>query len=459
MPSINGILDIGRQALYAQQTNIQVTGDNIANVNTAGYTRRRTNLVTSPQLDDPNVGQIGSGVTVAQVARVYDRFIGGQINSAASEMGRWEAQEKAVSRVETVFNEAEGYGLNQAMSDFWNAWQDLANNPSGASERAVLAAKSSYLGDTFQQMRRDLTRIQQDLDTQVAETVGEINTMATRLAELNTEIVNIEQNGQLANAQRDQRDVLLRDLSGLISFTSAEAANGSVTVTLDDGNQLVGPAPFGQLTTAANAATGLSDIVWDTAPGTALNSGISGGKLRGWLDARDTIAAGAVSQLDALAGDIISRVNAQHAAGWDLTASTGSGFFSGSSAADIAVDAAIIADPRRIAAAADAGGLPGGGGNAIAIANLQNAGTMSGATYDDSYNGLVGSVGIEVAKAASYYSYQESSLTQLEQYRDSVSAVSIDEEMVKLVEFEHAYNAAAKLISTVDQMMDTLLRM
>ncbi|MFH1982205.1 MAG: flagellar hook-associated protein FlgK [Pseudomonadota bacterium] len=461
MPTINGILDIGRQSLFAQQQNIQVTGDNIANVNTPGYTRRRTNLVTSPQLDDPSIGQIGTGVTATHVARVFDRFIGGQINDAAGDLGRWEAQENSLSRVEMVFNESQGYGLNQAMSDFWNAWQDLANNPSGASERAVLTAKSSYLSDTFQKMRSDLSSVQQDVDIQIAGTVADINTMSTRLTELNTEIVNIEKNGQHANAQRDQRDTLLRDMGELISFTSTESADGRVTVTLDDGNQLVGISPFGQLTTVTNAATGLSDIAWDTAPGAPVNATITSGKLKGWLDTRDTIVAGAIGQMDALAGDMITRVNTQHAAGFDLTGGAGVNFFTGTSAADMAVNSVVSADPRRIAAASDLGGLPGGGGNAIALANLQYSATMSSgsATYDDYYNGLVSTVGIEKAKASNYRSYQESTLSQLANYRDSISGVSIDEEMVKLVEFEHAYNAAAKLISTVDQMLDTLLKM
>lgn len=460
--TLGGILDIGRQSLYAQQQNIQVTGDNIANVNTPGYTRRRTNLVTSPQLDDPNIGQIGTGVTATHVERIFDRFIGGQINDAAGDLGRWEAQENTMSRVEMVFNEAEGYGLNQAMSDFWNAWQDLANNPSGATERAVLTAKSTYLADTFGHMRADLSTIQQDVDTQITGTVTDINTMATRLTELNTEIVNIEKNGQHANTERDQRDVLLRDLGERISFTSSESADGQVTITLDDGNQLVGGSPFGQLTTVLNAGTGLRDIVWDTAPGAPVNATIASGKLKGWLDTRNTIVAGAIGQLDALAGDMISRVNAQHSTGWDLTGGTGANFFTGANAADIAVNTDIANDPRRIAAASTAGGIPGGGGNAIAVANLQNTGSMgagNSATYDEFYGSIVSSVGIETAKATNYRSYQESTLTQLDNYRDAVSGVSIDEEMVKLVEFEHAYNAAAKLISTVDQMLDTLMRM
>jgi flagellar hook-associated protein 1 FlgK len=310
-------------------------------------------------------------------------------------------------------------------------------------------------------MRTDLARSQQDADVQITGTVADINTMAARLNELNTEIVNIEAGGQFANAQRDQRDLLLRDLGERISFTSAESGDGRVTVTLDDGNQLVGTSPFGQLTTVVNPATGLHDITWDTAPGAPLNASIASGTLRGLLETRDTFSSGAIGQLDALAADMITRVNAQHSAGWDLTGGAGVNFFTGSSAADMAVSSAITADPRRIAAASDPGGLPGGGGNAMAIAALQNTATMNGgtATYDDYYNGLVSTVGIETAKATSYRGYQESTLNQLNNYRESISGVSIDEEMVKLVEFEHAYNASAKLISTVDQMLDTLMRM
>ena len=464
MTTLGGILNIGRTALLAQQQAIDVTGNNIANANTDGYSRQRVVLETAPTVDTI-IGPEGTGVTAAAVERIIDRFIEPQIQGAIQDAYRWEAEQDILERVEIVFNESQGSGLNEALSDFFNAWQDLANNPSGYSERVTLTGKAETLAATFNQAHGDLVQIQADIDTSIDTTVAEINTIAGQLAALNNEISALATAGLNPNDQLDQRDSLLRDLSELIDFTAAQGSDGRVTVTLGDGNVLVGAAPFGQLATVADAVTGHKDVVWDSAPAVDLNGDIGGGRLQGWLEARDTTVQGYIDDLNALAtgapDGLMAQVNGLHQAGFDLTGNAGRAFFTGTDAGDLAVNADILADSDLVVAASELAGVPGGNGQAIAIAALQSAATMNGgsATFDDYYNGIVRDVGVQVNLAGDNHDQQSAMVKHLMNYRESVSGVSLDEEMVNLVKFQHAYDAAAKLIKSVDEMLATVINM
>jgi flagellar hook-associated protein 1 FlgK len=463
MPTISDLLSVGRLSLSAQQQALHVTGNNIANANTEGYTRQRVNIESATPYESP-IGFIGTGARASDIQRIRDQFIGSQINEANQEFGRWEAQHESLERIEILFNEADGVGLNSVMSDFWNAWQDLANNPSGTSERVIVTSQGEVLANTLQTKRMELETAQDNMNDSIVSTVAMVNSLAAQLDDLNGQITVMEQAGHEANDLRDTREQTLKELSELIDFTAIEEPGGQVRVTLGDGNILVGtpgnPA-FGQLATTTNATTGFDDVVWDTAPAVSINSSISAGKLKGWLETRDTVAAGYITQLDDLAASLITEVNTLHAAGYDLNGSTGTAFFTGSDASDIALGAAVAADPSAVAAASSLAGVPGGNANALAIADISSKLTMNGgnATYDDFYNAMIGNIGIKTAEAEFNYDYTQEALQQYENYRDSISGVSLDEEMVNMVKFQQTYQASAKIITTVDEMLTTLMNM
>jgi len=463
MPTISDVLTVGRLSLSAQQMALHVTGNNIANANTEGYTRQRVNIESARPHASP-IGYVGTGARANDIQRIRDDFIGARINESNHQFGRWEAQKESMERIEILFNEASGVGLNSAMSEFWDSWQDLANNPAGTNERVIVTSQSELLATTLRTKRTELETVQNNLNASIVTTVSKVNALATQIDDLNQQITTMEQTGFVANDLRDMREQTLKDLSELINYTSIEEPGGQVRVTLGDGNILVGtpgnPA-FGQLTTAVNAGTGFDDIVWDTAPGVPINGSINAGKLKGWLETRDTIAAGYITQLDTLAADLITTVNAQHAAGFNLNGNTGIAFFTGTDAADIAVNPAVTADPAAIAAAADLAGVPGGNSNALAIANIRSALTMNGgtATYDDYYNGMISNIGIKTAEAQFNHDFNQDALQQFENFRDSISGVSLDEEMINMVKFQQTYQASAKIITTVDEMLTTLMNM
>jgi len=577
MAGIYGVLHVGKQALLTHQEALNVTAHNIANVNTPGYSRQRAVVETATPITT-GVGQIGSGVTVSGIERIYDRYLNNQISNENETLGRWEAEKGGVERMEVVFNETSGYGLNAAMSEFWNGWQDLANNPSGHTEREILLAKGETLANNFQQTYNDLTAIQTELDNSISQTVNQINVKADQIADLNQKIVQIESAGDNANDYRDERDFALKELSLMIDITASEQNSGSVTVTLGDGGILVEGSTAPDLSTMTNAS-GLRDVVWDSAPTTSINSTISGGKLKGWLEVRDVTIPGYLENMENLVnsikgveatkvtavaasklsggeyftisspttdynvwykkgavgadpsppdgiqveisdGDTAEQVAAKTAAaiaafgggavfdvptpagatltitnvvagaandsadvdteftfttitdggngvntihrdGYGLDDSNGNDFFTGTLGGnDFGVASAISGDVNMIAASG-ATGAPGDNSNAIAIANLQNTLTMAGNTdtFDDYYNSVVSRAGRDVQQATSRYDHQYSMVAYLENYRESISGVSLDEEMLNMLQFESAYEAAAKLISKVDEMLQILMGM
>jgi flagellar hook-associated protein 1 FlgK len=461
MTHLFGLLTIGSNALLLQQRAINVTGNNIANVNTPGFSRQRLQIETATPVTSA-VGVAGFGVRSAGIERIYDRFLGVQLNNENANLGRWEAQKGMLERVEVVFDESGGYGLNQALSDFWNAWQDLSLNPSGTTERSMVAATSQSLADAIRTKYGDLEQIRKDIDVAVANAVEDVNRLTAQISELNRKIAQTEAGGTNANDYRDSRDLALKQLAEIIDIQSFEDADGQVVVSAGSGRPLVESGHTWQLKAQAQPDPGgPTEILWPGPDGgsVAISSEITGGKIGGWLQTRDAKIAGYQDQLDALANGLREQVNGLHASGYGLDKTTGVDLFTGSGAADMQVNPDILQDPDLIAASDTELGVPGNAGNAIAINALRSSPTMGSATFDTAANSLVSQVGYDVQTAKANADHQADMMTYLENYRESVSGVSLDEEMVNLVKFEAAYNAAAKMISMADEMLDSLMNM
>jgi flagellar hook-associated protein 1 len=459
MPNIYGLLNIGRNSLMTQQKAIDITGNNISNVNTPGYSRQRLNLEQNqPVLYDG--GQMSTGVKAdRKIQRIYDRFLNAQINAENEKLGRWGAQKEILEKAELMFDDASGYGLSGAMSQFWASWQGLTNNPSGRVERITLLADSQNLTDTFNKLNYDLTELRKDADLSISTTIEEINPLTEQIAELNQKIEAVESGGQNANDYRDKRDLLVKNLSNLIDVHSFEDGDGYMHIYTANGKTLVDRSYSWDLETSDNGS-GYLGIYWVNSQGVQdeITSTISGGKLKGWIEARDTIVPDYLNRLDTLSSEIISQVNDQHRLGYSLDGTTtNQDFFTGTTAADMAVDSAIEGDVNLIAAASTAATAPGDETNALAIANLQHGLFISSSTFDNYYGSIISDVGSNVVQSTTYQNHQETMLSALENYREEVSGVSLDEEMVNLVQFQSAYQAAAKIINTVDEMLDSLM--
>lgn len=453
-----GLLNIGQSALLNKQKAIDITGNNIANVDTPGYSRQTVVMEQSQPVRVNNMTMSTGVSTGTTIKRFYDQFLSAQLIGENETLGRWEAQKEALERTELMLDEASGAGLSNAMNQFWNAWQDLSNNPSGVAERTTMISVSQSLAFTFNQIYGNIDNLRQDIDSQVDLIVDDVNRLADSIANLNQKIVEVEASGHNANNFRDERDMAVMELSKLVNITSYEDSDGYLNIDTAAGRPLVQATTTWDLITANNG--GVQDVYWENLDGTTVNitSTITGGELKGWIEARDTLLAGYLTQLDTLSNTFSSSVNTQHIAGRDLNNNAGLALFTGSGAGSIAVNTTIAADTDLIAAASAGEGLPGGNGNAIAIANLQNTATMAGSsTFSEYYQNLVGTVGADVQAADFNYNHQDSLIQGLEGYRQEVSGVSLDEEMINLVKFQHSYNAAARLITTADEILTTLL--
>lgn len=456
MATIQNILGIGRTALLAQQKAIDITGRNIANADTEGYSRQR---VTFSTLDG---NYFTSGVAGVDIERVYDRYLENQLGSSIQTSGRWESQQDGLERIEIFFDESSGTGMSARLNAFWNGWMDLANNPPGQVERSQLLARSQEMASLFNGLAGNLRQLQGDTNAGIQDAVENINRISGQLAELNGQIRQAELEGRDSNGMQDSRTQLLKDLSELIDVASYEKADGTISVSIASGMSLVENTGFSQLDTRPGLDPLQDDIVWVDSQGntTVITDQIIDGQLKGHIEVRDTIIPDILGRLDILAGDIISEVNTLHVNGVGLDG-TQNDFFTGSSASDIAVNPVILNDPGKIAAADPAEGLPGGNSVALAIADLQTALTMNGgvSTFGQYYISLVGDIGSALQTASTNSLYQEDITANLSAYRESVSGVSLDEEMVNLIKYQNAFSAAAQLINVADEMMETVVNM
>jgi flagellar hook-associated protein 1 FlgK len=329
MIDIYSVMSLAGNALLANQKAISVIGNNIANVNTPGYSRQKLLLETGAPVQTA-VGPMSYGVEAVSVDRVYDRFLGVQINAESETLGRWEAQKDGLEIAEVIFNENGEFGLSQSINRFWGSWQDLSNDPSSYNERVVLQAHSDVMTGTFNRIYSDLQNAQQGLDGSIEGAVADINQLSQQIADLNQKVMEVEASGYTANDYRDQRELALKELAGLIDINAFEDTSGRVTVSVGAGQTLVESSSSRNLTTQVNGF-GLKDIAWVGPDGTMVDitSDIHNGQVQGWLEARDVDIRGYMRQLDTLAETMMERVNTLHQAGWGLDGSTGTDFFTG----------------------------------------------------------------------------------------------------------------------------------
>jgi flagellar hook-associated protein 1 FlgK len=453
------LLSIGTSALAAFQRALAVTGHNISNVNTPGYSRQETILTeTDPQNGRP--GQVGSGVQASEIRRSVDTFIEGQLVTSHERRGQFEASRNALLRVQPMFGDSNGQGIAAGITEFFNAWQDVATNPSDPTARTVLLSRAGTVANRFNEQAVQLAAQRQALDGQVGQAVGEINQLTSRIAALNQAISQAEFSGQQANDLRDQRGRVVNELAELIDISTVEDGTGELAVFAGKGQILVDKYRTYTLSGAADPSnSGLLTVQYDGGGGPVpLNSVIAGGRLKGLLDIRDGTLPSVRASLDQLASALVTQVNSLHQAGYGLDGSTGQALFSagGTTAATMQVS---VTDIQQIAASSTAAGVPGNNGNALAIGALQTSSVaaLGNASFQEFYGALAGRIGAAVQGVERDLSAQEMTHEQLEAHRAEISGVSLDEELVNLLKYERAFQAASRLVVVADELLQTLL--
>jgi flagellar hook-associated protein 1 FlgK len=447
-------LETALRALRAHQAVVDVTNHNIANANTPGYSRQTAELATTEPytvvaFNQPvEAGQMGTGVRVAAIRRARDALLDAQYRSELSASNQFDGTRAALERIEAVFDEPSG-GLSGPLTSFFTAWHDLTNNPADPAARAVLVQRSGVLAQGFNHAATQLGTIQSDLNDQVAAAATDANAIGDEIAALNRQIVLAEALTGRANDLRDRRDLALDRLAELVSISTTENTDGSVDVSLGAHSFVTGTT-VDALTTTPTGPGGAWEVRFTS---DATLAALNGGEMRALVDARDTTVPGYRARLDTLASDLIAAVNALHTTGYGLDGVTGRPFFAGADAATIAVDAVIAADPRRIGAA-DAPNQPANNAVALAIAQLQQTMTP---TPEGAYTSLVATLGGELQATRAMADGQSSLVQLLDRRRMEVVGVSLDEEAMNLLRHQRAYEAAARLMTAMDQMLDKLI--
>jgi flagellar hook-associated protein 1 FlgK len=558
--SLFSSLNVATRALHASQTAIDITGQNIANANTEGYSRKRVNLEPDSRHDNA-FGEIGMGVDVVGITRIRDAFIDQQVYEQLGDKGMLATLDDAMERLENLFQEPSDVGLNATLSGFFDSWQDLANNPGDLSAREAVKASAVRVIDLLNSLSIDMGRYRTNMDDLLGKKVTEANDLMRRIDALNTEIATVEARpGQVAADTRDMRDLAVRRLSEILDVRAIEDEQGRVSISTG-GTLLVGPSRWNKLEVFGTTRVDANGSEVPTI-GVRLADGKrvlepNGGVIKGILEVKDNLVPAYQNNLDMLAKSLVKEVNDIHRTGFTLSQHNGIEFFDPNSttALTIRLSDGVKNDSKNIAAASGQttvpvsetppAGIPdplvsptldlttlnpqyryltdgtlrvtlngtgevlregagedyivdyvrgtvtflnyakfaagdsvtldfrhsqtafpgnGDGSNALTIARLRQRSVMApdplgNATQSLSsfYNSFVGALGIGRNQIRDEAEAKEFLIAQMDAEQASISGVSMDEEMINLVKYQHSYQAAARIISTVNQMLDVLM--
>lgn len=512
-------LEMARQALFAQQSALYTTGHNISNANTDGYSRQRVNFETASPFpaasrNRPQIpGQMGTGVQIDTVQRLRDRFLDMQFRAENSKAGFWETKSKALGRLETVLNEPSDSGLSHTMNQMWESLQDLSANPESSGARSVVAGRGEAVADTLNHLSKTIQAQREEQKNEIDVTVKKANSILNQINEINKNIKSIEPHGLVANDLYDDRDRLIDELSGIMNINvthknsgtgAPSTADGIVTIELADskGNKFDPPVT---LVNGDESTYNKIDFNEDSD-----GKGITSITVEGhendidahtFIDSLGSLSAlietygyegesgsfkgthpDILKELDKLAAELATRFNEIHEAGFDLNGDEGISFFTSAdgsaiTAENIRVNQKIIDDPSKIAASTvgvkEGEDASENGENAAllshvfdkAFSDIQTdaTGSDSGSDIDKDtsinsfYASLIGDLGVTAEEANRMTGNTEILRSQVENQRMSVSAVSLDEEMSNMIRFQHAYNAAARSMTSMDEMLDKII--
>ena len=501
-------LETAKRGMSTSQGALYTTGNNVANANTVGYSRQRVNLVQSSGfptvgMNSPSVaGQIGTGVEAETVQRIRDSFLDAQYRTQSNKIGYYGAMSEALSKMEGIMNEPTDSGLAATMEKFWNSIQGLTANAENSGAREVVASTGVMVADTLNYYYNSLTSVKTDIGNQINVKASEINTIISSIDQLNQQISKVEPHGLVPNELYDKRDVLVDNLSQLVSIKvnnvipsdygkASDVATGLYNIELmkEDGSSYVPPINLVSVNKTGMLGTAKVEVSYDDTSGAV--DGVKfgsktitdfqfSGELSGLIksfgyEKSDGTIGGAypdmLQKLDNMTKAFVNEFNAIHQEGYALGASAKSGlnFFeispAGSAAQSIKVNSAILKDSSLIAAGKTSG-ASGDNENAKLLADLKKKSfsdyttspdsSLTG-TFDTYYSGIIGNLGVDSQSAQKNLSNSSVLAASVDQNRASVSSVSLDEEMTDMIKFQQSYNAAARMITMVDEMLDKII--
>jgi flagellar hook-associated protein 1 FlgK len=457
-------LGIGVTALTAAQREMEVAAHNVANSNTEGYTRQRVDLATArPAAGTYGTrgdGMRGMGVTVDDVVRLRNELVDASYRSEAGNNASWSARADILNRAQQVLGPFDG-GAPQALSAFWASWDQLSLYPQDLAARRGVVDAGRSLSQWMNTAASGVDNLVDEAGRQLEDGVAEVNRLIDQVAELNLSIKDATIGKQSPNDLMDQRDRLVDRLSELTGATARRLEFNVVDIYIGTKGVVRGTT-----TEKLNDPTGTS-ITWANDGTTA----VLGGRLGGVVQTATVDLPSMRAQLDAIAVGIRDTINGAHrddSGGtpprptYDLDGNPGGDFFTGADALNLKLTAALENDPRKIAASLS--GLSADANNALAIAQLRTKSAVdtdgaggADATVLNALNGFAGRIGSVAAEAMNRSGAAANVLDGLKKERSATNSVSVDEEMANIVRFQRSYEAAARVISIMDEMLDKLI--
>ncbi len=457
--SLGGILSIARTALLTHQRSVSIASNNIANANTEGYSRQRAELKSGMAVQYP-YGSFGTGVQLVGVERARDVVLDRSVRDQTSLSAGFQQRFQALRPIEDVIAEPTEAGLSATLDAFWSAWGDLSNDPSSSGPRVQVQQAGRAVGDVFHRMESGFAEATSDGVAAIQVQIRELNQITSEVAEINKRIVDVEAGGIRANDLRDQRDLLTDKLAEMLPINVVERGNGSTGVYLD-GTSIVDGAYSRPLTLASVAG----QYQLQLPSGVQATTGVTG-SLGATMDLVNNEIPALRQRVDALASAFVGSINTLHQTGTNPLGNTGVDFFdpAGTTARTIGLSSAVLADSQEISAGTPDGlGQYQAGQNDIALGMSQlrdgAQAALGGQTFSSFYGDFVIDVGLAVSDAQGSFQAHDTARLQAEGRRTEVSGVSVDEELVDLMRFQQAFEAAARLVNTADEMIQTVLGM
>ncbi|MFD1706922.1 flagellar hook-associated protein FlgK [Siminovitchia sediminis] len=460
-------LETAKRALHTQQAGLYTTGNNVANANTPGYTRQRINMRATEayppaSLNRPQIpGQIGTGVTAGEVQRVREFFLDSQYRKEHAKLGYYETDSNALARLEDLLNETgkDSSGISKVINEFWQALQDLSVHPENDGAREVVLQRGHTVADTFNYIYENIETYRADLGLQLETDVDDINSILKNIDSLNKRIAEVEPLGFIPNNLYDERDLLVDELSKYMdvqvikedSFNEPKGAMEGIYIIKAGGLEIVSRTGYEELTidTAGNP-----EIVTSVSFGT--NSvpidNLAQGRMKslienyGYGSGEHDSYLKIMNDLNNLANQFAESINVAHRAGKTKDGSDGGDFFTeGQGASGLRM---ILNHTDQLAASKL--GAIGDGEQAIEMAD-----SFQGVLTD--YQKVIGKLGVDAQFANRQKANAGTLLSSVDESRLSVTTVSLDEEMMNMIKYQHAYNAAARNITVIDEMLDKII--
>jgi len=453
MSGLYGSLSVALSSLMASQQALETTANNVANANTPGFSRQRPVLVPGDSVVEGALS-FGTGVVLQRMESLRDPILEIQLTQETQQHSRLDTLLGALQQMQTSFSSADS-GIGADLSKFFSSLQQLSPDPSNVSLRQAVLTAAGNLANDFNTTAHNLQTQRSNLDLNVVQTVSEINTLTGQIASVGGQIANLENVHQDASALIDKQTTLIRQLSGLTDVSVIQTGHG-IALTTSSGVPLVTESQSFQLTTQVGT-DGLRHIF---AEGRDMSGSLAGGSLAGLIEMRDQEIPGFLNSLDQLATGLTSALNIANQAGYDLNGNRGGNLFVPPPAGGPGAAAAMslnLTDPNLLAASSD--GTAGSNGNLAALLAVHDQAVAAGQKPVDFYSNLVFEIGSATSNTSADLDASTMILQRLQDQRSSVSGVSLDEEAANLAKYQTAYQAAARVVTTINDLLDAAVNL